>query len=305
MEHPMINILIVSILLVLLLPAIAQAQATLLFKSGFEGNVTVSDMDMQGADGMDWQADLEGYEAVQGFWLYNGGSDSFAEIRPDPTNAQNNCLYMQVNGGNRMQCELNFKEAANYQQVYVQYRVYWPESLGKLSQYPDRITWFTFLEVWEHHNDNQGGDQAGKARWTFSFYKDKGVGAPLYWGASAQGAQPNWHDLWSEENRKIPVPFGKWTLFEMLFKRGKGEAGWIWMAITPEGGEKQIIFDLHRDTEHPTDPMPLRSFQLWKLYTHPKRVNWMGENHSPISAYYDDFEWWTGIPSDTDVSEPE
>lgn len=166
--------IVVSVILVLLMPDVACPQATLLFRSGFGGTVNVSEMDIRGSDGMDWQADLEGYDAVQGFWLYNRGDDSFAEVRVDPTDENNRCLYMQVDRGNRMQCELNFKEAADYQQVYVRYRVYWPDNLSNLSQYPEAITWFTFLEVWEHHNDDEGGDQAGKTRWTFSFLKDKG-----------------------------------------------------------------------------------------------------------------------------------
>ena len=294
----MIAVIGVATVLVFAFPAVAFAQGKLLFKSGFEGNVTVSDMDISGSDGMDWQVDLEGYDAVQGFWLYNGGDDSFAEVRTDPTDDENRCLYMQVDRGKRMQCELNFREAADYQQVYVQYRVYWPCHLGNLSEYPDRISWFTFLEIWEHHNDNQGGDQAGKTRWTFSFLKDKGEGDPLYWGVSAQGAQPDWHNLWRERNRSVPIPFGKWSLFEIFFKRGKGENGWIWMAITPEGEDRQVIFDLHKDTEHPVDPMPLRSFQLWKLYTHARIVDWMRDHYRPISGYYDDFEWWTDMPAD-------
>ncbi|MFC2075536.1 hypothetical protein ACFLT7_00495 [candidate division KSB1 bacterium] len=277
-------------------PDSVSSPGTLLFRSGFEGNVAVSDMDIAGSDGMDWQKDLERHEAVSGFWLYNGGDQSFADLRADPADSDNRCLYMQVDGGNRMQCELNFKDSADYPQVYVRYRVLWPGNLGNLSQYPERIGWFTFLEVWEHHNPDEPGDQAGKARWTFSFFKDQGVGEPLYWGLDAQGAQPDWHDLWSEENRDIPIPFGKWSLFEILFKRGKGENGRIWIAITPEDGEKQVIFDLRRDTKHPVNPMPLRSFQLWKLYTRSNLVAWMAENHQPISAYYDDFEWWTDIP---------
>jgi len=52
-------------------------------------------MDMRGSDGMDWEADLEAYDAVQGFWLYNRGDDSFAEIREDPTGVENRCLYLQ------------------------------------------------------------------------------------------------------------------------------------------------------------------------------------------------------------------
>ena len=263
--------------------------------------MNLSDRDIRGSDGMDWQADLEGHEAVEGFWMFGGRGDS-AAIRPDPTGARNNCLYMRLHSRNRMQCELNFKREADYRQIYVRYRVYWPESLRELGQYPDPITWFTFLEVWEHRDDDLRGNEAGNARWTFSFHKDEGVSAPLYWGADAQRAQPRWRDLWSEENRSVPIPFGRWALLEMYFKRGKGKAGRIWMAITPEGGEKQIIFDIHRDTEAPSDPMPLRSFQLWKLYTQPKLVRWMEERHAPISVYYDDFEWWSDIPPDTNVS---
>lgn len=285
---------ILSLVLILILPTVACTE--LLFKSGFEDTVRVSNMDIVGSDGMDWQKDLETHSVVQGFWLYNRGDDSFAEVRADPKDAQNKCLYMQVDAGNRMQCELNFKREANYQQVYTRYRVFWPENLGKLSQYPDKIGWFTFLEIWEHHNDDEGGDQAGKTRWTFSFLKDDGVGQPLYWGVQAEGAQPNWHDVWDAENRHIPIPFGKWCVFEIFFKRGKGNDGQIWVTITPEGESKQVIFDLYKDTEHPVNPMPLRSFQLWKLYTNKQLVKWMKDNHGPISAYYDDFEWWTDIP---------
>ena len=152
--------------------------------------------------------------------------------------------------------------------------------------------------MWEHHNTEEGGDRAGKTRWTFSFLKDEGEGKSLYWGVDAQGAQPGWHDLWEERNRKVPIPFGQWCTFEILFKRGKGEEGRIWVAVTPEGGTKQVVFDLAKDTEHPISPMPLRSFQLWKLYTHKDIVRWMKDRNQPISAYYDDFEWWSDRPAD-------
>ena len=269
-----------------------------LFQSGFEKDVRVDVMDIVGSDGMDWQSDLEGYENVQGFWMYNRGDSSFARIVQDPVDPDNRCLYLQVDRGNRMQCELNFTAESDTRSVDVAFRVLWPDHLANLSQFPGRIHWFTVLEIWEHHRKGEGGDQAGKTRWTLSFLKDEGVGEPLYWGLTAEGAQPDWHDLWHEENRRTRIPFGRWTDLEIAYQRGKGEAGRFVLTMQPTGEERQVVFDVRRDTEHPVASMPLRSFQLWKLYTSKEIVDWMREHHVPISAYFDDFVWRDHPPSD-------
>jgi len=276
--------------------SVTQPRSTL-FQSGFEQNVRIEGMDIVGSDGMDWEEDLEGYENVQGFWMYNRGDSSFARIVSDPvdpenrSDSSNHCLYLQVDRGNRMQCELNFTAESDTRSVDVSYRVLWPVHLANLSQFPGRIHWFTVLEIWEHHRKGEGGDQAGKTRWTLSFLKDEGVGKPLYWGLTAEGAQPDWHDLWPEENRRTRIPFGQWTDLEIAYRRGKGEEGRFLLTMQPTGEARQIVFDVRRDMEHPVAPMPLRSFQLWKLYTSKTVVDWMRDNHAPISAYYDDFVW--------------
>jgi hypothetical protein len=296
-----------------LTPAVLDfAPGVLRFRSGFEPNVYIhgNSEDIRGSDGMDFQSDLEGQPEVDRFILNMIGRSpdyAYAEIRPDPVKGGNRCLYFQLNdddpdmsGMTRAQCSWYFKTTGDavFQRAYLRYRVYWLPDLAELRQYPNAITWFTFMELWEDHNSALDGDPAGQCRFTLSFNKDAGADLPLYWAISAEYMQPasvKFKDIWPvRTNRSIPIPFGRWATLEILFIRGQSASGRILLAVTPDGGARQVVFDIQDATEYPQTPLPFHAWNVWKLYTSDTQLDWMRSRGKIVGAYYDDFEWWSG-----------
>lgn len=193
-----------------------------------------------------------------------------------------------------------FRAVDTFKQGYIRYRVYWHPDLNLLQNYPKRISWFTIMEWWEYRNSQKDGDRAGQCRWTLSFNKESGVNKPLYWSLAAEYMQPQkdkFKDIWLRQtNRIVPVPIGRWVELEVFFRRGHGSDGRIFVAITSEEGQQQVIFDVRDHTQHPNDPLALRGWQCFKLYTSDRVLDWMRSKNARVRAYYDDFEWWSDFP---------
>lgn len=102
--------------------------------------------------------------------------------------------------------------------------------------------------------------------------------------------------LWSRENRKILVPVDEWFTLEVFFKPGDQNTGRVWIAITREDGQRQVLFDVSNYTRHPDNPQPLRGWQFFKLYTSSKILDFMRQAGKPVAAYYDDLEYWSDFP---------
>ncbi len=298
-----------------LFPAVPVFSAgRLRFSSGFEEEVYISrdGEDIKGSDGMSWEEDLEGYPEVHKWCLsFIGRSPeyAFADLRNDPTGRDNRVLYFQLNDNDpgtdattRTQSGFHFKREGDrlFRQGFVRYRVYWHPDLMLLKEYPRRIAWFQVMEWWEHRNPEKQGGIAGQCRWSLSLNKESGSDNPPYWAISAQYMQPpqdEFKPIWPmKSNKKVPVPIGKWAVLEIFFRKGHGSDGRIWVAITPEGGKPQVVFDIHDHTEHPKDPLPIRAWQHFKLYTSDEILDWMRARGARVRAYYDDFEWWDDFP---------
>jgi hypothetical protein len=285
----------------------------LLFKSGFEPDVYITyDMrDIRGSDGMDWQADLEdAIPHVRSFTInFVGGSpntDAIADLRPDPADEGNTVLYFEnLQDGSdyatsRTQNEFNFqREGDTFSKGFMRYRFHLHDNINHLRQYDGRISWFTVMEWWEYRDDSIDGDPAGKSRVTLGINKESGTGMELYWHFDAQKMQPQsqkFDRLWAHENRDVPVPIGEWFLMESFFQPGDNNTGHVWVAITTEGGERQVLFDVHDYTQHPDNPQTHRGWQFFKLYTSGTLLNFMRNADKPVAGYYDDLEYWNDFP---------
>jgi hypothetical protein len=66
------------------------------------------------------------------------------------------------------------------------------------------------------------------------------------------------------------------------------------MTIKPDGGTKEVIFDLTRITHNSTDPNPdgVTDFNPIKLYTSKKLVDYMKSKDKTLQMYWDDFKLW-------------
>jgi hypothetical protein len=270
------------------------------FKGDFDG-VKVVNNQLKGAK---W-TDMINNPLNQQFKFNNLGSSAYAfqDIRSDPINPNNQVLYAQVTGDDpamggttRAQVSWYWNNGVDLDVAHVSYRVLWNKDLAELEQYPDEITWFTIMELWERRDPNLTGDPAGHARWNIGFYKDAGVGSKLYWALTGQYMQPKeiaQTNIWPvQKNKTVGLYLGQWLTFDLYFKRGQGNDGHILISIQPDGGVKQTVFDKHVATEYPNNPTPWYAWNIWKLYTSPARLNWMKARGKSISAYYDDFKWF-------------
>lgn len=251
--------------------------------------------------GGNWES-MNKNEISNGFYFHNIPDPTlgYQEIRTDPENSANLVLYQQVvddpanNSGQRAQVVWDIKEDLDI--FHISYRIYLHPDIDALSNYPSKIIWFVIMEMWEQHNPKLDGDQAGQARWGMSIRKDMGTGKSLFWAVHADYMQPKakmMTSIWPiQENRVVPVKTGKWATLDYYLKRGQGEDGHLLVSIQYEGELKQTLFDIHNYTEYPDNPLPIYSWNVWKLYTGNSIMDFMKKNHFVIGAYYDDFKWY-------------
>jgi hypothetical protein len=85
---------------------------------------------------------------------------------------------------------------------------------------------------------------------------------------NAYGSQ-KYTTLWSETGAKNAVPIGKWFTLEYYFKEGNAKNGRFYMTIEPDGGKKEMIFDVTNVTHNLPDAAPdgVTHFNPMKMYT--------------------------------------
>ncbi|MCF6226865.1 MAG: hypothetical protein L3J22_11280, partial [Xanthomonadales bacterium] len=66
------------------------------------------------------------------------------------------------------------------------------------------------------------------------------------------------------------------------------------LAVTPDSGVRQIIFDVTNFTHHPDDNNPdgLSCYNPMKLYTSGATVDYVRNHNGVLQIYWDDFELW-------------
>jgi sugar phosphate isomerase/epimerase len=240
---------------------------------------------------------------------YEGGNETqrFARLVPDEANPTNQILRFCISEPNsivhrdtgpqyksRVQGELygNVELHDFYQKV----RLRIPASLAVLREYPGEINWFTLAEYWNHTGWN---NEPYTFRIGLHLEKpDPAVGTDLYLGVGSQHQveAKTYVDQWKEHNHQVPVPFGEWITIETHFVEGDATTGRFWVAITPDGGDRTVLFDVHDVTHHPDNPAPtgLKQFCPIKLYTSGTLVNWLKDKGQALVVDWDELELWSG-----------
>jgi len=79
---------------------------------------------------------------------------------------------------------------------------------------------------------------------------------------------------------------------EIYIKEGDSENGRFYMSVTPEGGTKQILFDISNTTHHPKEKCAdgFTHFEAMKIYTSDDNINYMNEANKELSIFWDDWE---------------
>lgn len=81
---------------------------------------------------------------------------------------------------------------------------------------------------------------------------------------------------------------------DYYFKEGDNTSGKFYLAITPEGERKQVVFDLTKITHNTEDPAPdgVSDFNPIKLYTSKDLIDFMKSQQKTLQIYWDDFKLW-------------
>lgn len=290
-------------------------KAELIFQSGFEPGSAVipkgSDADITGKDlsveaPNDWVLDFDKHPEVGSFSLqYQGGTDSqrFAKIIEEPGKPGNHVLHFWLNEPNvegkkgRIQANIYGGEKG-LKEFYQSERIFLTEDFNTVRTFPDKIHWLTIAEFWNNITWSQ--------QVPFGFRITLGIGKPvtgtgeLYFIIDGQDCQlfedgsQKYTTLWSEINQNVKVPVEKWFTLEYYYKEGDAQNGRFWMAIQPEGGKREVIFDLTRVTHNSKDPSPdgVTEFNPLKLYTSKQLIDYMKSQGKTLQIYWDDFKLW-------------
>lgn len=287
-----------------------QAQPELIFQSGFEGGCKVvplgeSQNAIVGQDTTlpeknDWVKDLEERAGIRQCRIeYTGGDDSkrYAKIIPEPGNPGNHVLQFWL-GDSWMASEHTVKGRVQVdfygmreglKEFYQSVRVFLPEDMKTLRSYPHPITWCTISEFW--NNTWWGGNKNG-FRVTLGIGKPTAAESDLEFILDAQ--DPGMKRVWGVSNHQVKVPIGKWFTMEYYFKEGDSKSGRFFLAIRPEGGQRQVVYDVTGFTHNTRDPSPdgLTDYNPMKLYTSKELVGYMRSQGKALQIYWDDFRLW-------------
>lgn len=292
----------------------------LIFQSGFEENCrVVPNTDVSGiltpgfetdkiigadktlAEKSDFDKDMDKNPDGGEFLLeYTGGDETkrFARIIPEPGNPDNKVLYFWLNDSwpaseNQVKARIqaNIYGIRNpYKEFYQSIRVFLHDDFNALKKYPHKINWLTISEFWNNEWWFKGEP--------YGFRMTLGIGKPtaeeseLNFILDAENAGQK--EVWRGKNTDFKVPIGKWFTMEYYIKEGNAETGRFYLAITPDGEKKQVVFDVRNFTHNTSDPSPngISGYNPMKLYTSKEIVAFMKAQDKSLQIYWDDLKVW-------------
>jgi hypothetical protein len=289
----------------------SSAKPELLFQSGFEGKTKVvphtnGNHKLIGGDKKlkysDWSTDVEKRARAKSVYINYTGGDStkrFAKIIPEPGNPKNKVLQFWLNepflaseNQEKARVQVDFYGIeGGYKEFYQSVRVFLTEDFEVLKNYPRSIGWLTISEFW----NNEWWVKGEK----YGFRITLGIGKPsaecseLNFILNAEN--PGQIEIWEGHNTSVKVPIGKWFTMDYYVKEGNDKTGRFYMAITPEDGPTQVVFDVQNYTHMTKDPAPngFTGYNPMKLYTSKELVSYVKSQGKTLQIYWDDFKLWT------------
>ena len=315
---------VTTVCLLLTNPLVAQE---LIFQSGFEPGTQIVDQGSQGADiiGTDnsvpspnnWTTDLEGHPNVGDFNLQyqdkddNQQGDRRAELVSDPTGSGRGQVLKYWIVDDHVSFERGRIQANNYgapegmTEYYQRTKLYLPSaSFTPLIQNTDAFDFLTTTEIWNDNNWNPafGEPDAYPYRMKVNITKAPGAGQSLF--LEAIGEKQSRPCCWGEGPDKIwqalstyALPLDTWLDIEIYIKEGDATTGRFQLALTPEGGTKQMLIDVASWTYNPDDPNPdgIKFSNSMKMYTNSSAtIDKVVAAGDSLKYYWDDFELWNG-----------
>jgi hypothetical protein len=296
----------------------ATLKGSMVFQSNFEPPCAVVPINattdkITGKDALlgssnDWDALQGNVLSTMPYFNYNGGdlSKRFARIATDPVNASNKVLHYSINdswtetGGDtkaRVQYEF-YGIKGGYKEYYQSVRMFLPDEFSLLRKYPNTIKWLTIVEIWNNITWSQ--TVPNRYRLTLGIGKLIPTEDDLHFILDAQDCLLNpdgsqvYTTLWSENGAKSAVPIGKWFTLEYYFKEGDAKNGRFYMTIEPDGGKKEMIFDVTNVTHNSKDTAPdgVTHFNPMKMYTSKELIAFLKQQGRSLNIYWDDFKLW-------------
>ncbi len=228
----------------------------------------------------------------------------YAEICEDPTDPSNNVLKFKIiephiregiHKKGRVQCNLKNNQCVKgfYQKV----RLYIHPDMEYLKEWEKQVHWLSFFEFW--NNANWAGERTPFRVTVNLVKKENGPVDAMYFAAKGDRdiRIGGWDPIWYEVADDFSVPFGTWIEIELYLKEGDENKGRFYMTVTPDGGEKQVIFDVTNVTQHPREKYPdgYTHMNPLKLYTSDEIINYMNDNGKNLEIYWDDWEFYRNV----------
>lgn len=283
----------------------------LVFNGGFEGvtieqngtKAHINGIDTAFTEKNNWD-DWDKGDDVPFFNInYEDGdiSQRKADLVDDPIHPGNTVLHYDIKSTNVFKRNDPLKSRIQVQMVDMQcIREYYhtvdimfPSDMAQLKSYPDKIIWLSIFEFW--NNGNWTGERF-PFRITVSLHKEKEVEADLHYNVHAQTFKKpnNFTDVWNETATNFAIPFDQWMELELYVLEGDENNGRFYMAVTPEGGTKEVLFDINNTTQHPKEKCPdgFTHIQPLKWYTSHDLTQYMKDEGKSLEVYWDDWQLW-------------
>jgi len=307
-----------SIILLFYVQSYAQT-SELIFHSGFEPNTTevTTGVDIIGIDNSvnppnDWVNDLESHPNIGNFSIfYEGGDDTmrFAKIVQDPTDPTNRILHYWLKHPNvsgtkgRIQSDIYGND--NLTEMSQKVRIYLPNDWNIIKNaVGGTVEWMVIMTLW----NNAGWTTEGNPfKISLGIHKREPLSGDLNFNLTGDIKTTYWQHIWEESDTTFSIPVDQWITIETYFKEGDASNGRFVLAVTPDGGTKQIIFDVTNFTHHPSDSSPdgMKHYNPMKLYTSDIVIDYVRNNGGVLQLYWDDFEIWKDTNIVLNVSENE
>ena len=236
---------------------------------------------------------------------YEDGKDHqrLASIVNDPEDVTNKVLKFQIfeahikEGKKRKgRVQLDLYNNKCVKEIYQTVRLRFDPDMAFLMDWEERVYWLSIFEFW---NNADWTKEKYPFRVTVNLFKDaKGPVSEMYF--HVKGDYKNncktckWKKSWENEATNFPIPFGSWMNIELYIKEGDENNGRFYMAITPDGGEKIVLFDIINNTQHPKEKCPdgFTHLQPMKFYTSEEIIDYMNDNTKNLAVFWDDWKFY-------------
>ena len=225
----------------------------------------------------------------------------YAEICNDPAGGDNQVLKFKIiephiREGTRKKgrVQLNLNDNQCIKEFYQSVDLYLHTDMEFLKQWDEKVHWLSIFEFWNNANWTR---ERNPFRVTVSLFKlDKGTVDEMYFAVVGDRdiRLGGWDPIWVKINEDFPVRFGEWMNIELYIKEGDDNSGRFYMAVTPFGGEKFILFDETNYTQHPKEKHPdgYTHMNPLKFYTSDKLIDYMSSNNKNLEIYWDNWSCW-------------